>query len=121
MCCTNLCGMTSCNSFCKINVFDAHGVHLVSLLKYIKLHDGRRGIIIIMNLTGAPTPKIDWESTNLHEQWKKIYSHVKLIFTGPLHEKDEEIKVTYLLLWVGDKDREIINTWFDMTADDRKK
>ena len=60
------------------------------------------------------------ESTNLPEQWKKFHSHVEL-FKGPLHEKDEEIKVTYLLLWVGDKGREISNTWADMTADDRKK
>ena len=74
-----------------------------------------------MDLTGVPTPKIDWESMNLPEQWKKFHSHVELIFKGPLHEKDEEIKVTYLLLWVGDKGREISNTWANMTADDRKK
>ena len=36
---------------------------------------------------------------------EKIHSHVELIFKGPLHEKDEQIKMTYLLLRVGDKDR----------------
>ena len=76
-----------------------------------------------MDLTGVPTPKIDWEATNLPEQWKKFHSHVDLIFKGPLHEKDEEIRVTYLhiLLWIENKGREISNTWTDISADDRKK
>ena len=49
-----------------------------------------------MDMTGVPTPKIDWESTNLPGQWKKFHLHVELIFKGPLHEKDEEIKVIKL-------------------------
>lgn len=44
-----------------------------------------------------------------------------LIFKGPLEEKSEEINVTYLLLWVGDKGREIYNTWTGMTNDEKKK
>lgn len=52
-----------------------------------------------MDLTGVPTPKMDWEASNLPEQWKKFRTHVDLIFKGPLEEKSEEIKVTYLLLW----------------------
>lgn len=75
-----------------------------------------------MDLTCVLTPKIDWESTNLPEQWKKFHSHdVKPIFKGTLHEKDEEIEVTYLLLWVGEKGCKISNTWADIKSDDRKK
>lgn len=44
-----------------------------------------------------------------------------LIFKGPLEKKSEEINVTYLLLWVGDKGREIYNTWTGMTNDEKKK
>ena len=73
-----------------------------------------------MILTGV-TPKIDLESMNLPEQWKKFHWHVEYIFKGPIHEKDEEIKVTYLLLRIGDKGREISNTLTDMAADDRTK
>ena len=77
-----------------------------------------------MDLTGIPTPKFDWEATNLPEQWRKFHDHVQLIFDGPLAEKTEEVKV-YLLLWIGDKGREIRNTWTDLDtpekADDRKK
>ena len=67
-----------------------------------------------MDLSGIPTPKFDWESTNLPEQWRKFKSHVELIFDGPLKEKSEEIKVNYLLLWIGDKGREIRETWTDL-------
>lgn len=34
-----------------------------------------------------------------HSSGKKFRTHVDLIFKGPLEEKSEEIKVTYLLLW----------------------
>ena len=72
-------------------------------------------------MEGVPAPKMDWEGSNLPENWKKFQAHVELIFKGPLKEKDEEIKVTYLLLWVGDKGREIRNTWTDLSVDDAKK
>ncbi|XP_021368026.1 uncharacterized protein K02A2.6-like, partial [Mizuhopecten yessoensis] len=69
--------------------------------------------------------KVDWEASNLPEQWRKFQSHVRLIFDGPLADKAEEIKVNYLLLWIGDKGREIRNTWTDLdteeNAEARKK
>ena len=67
-----------------------------------------------MDLSGIPTPKFDWESTNLPEQWRKFKSHIELIFDGPLKEKSEEVKVNYLLLWIGDKGRKIRETWTDL-------
>ena len=47
--------------------------------------------------------------------------HTALMFSGPLKAKTEEEKVSYLLLWVGDKGRDIRHTWTDLTADDAKK
>ena len=47
--------------------------------------------------------------------------HTALMFSGPLKAKTEEEKVSYLLLWVGDKGRDIRHTWTDITADDAKK
>ena len=72
-----------------------------------------------MDLTGIPTPKMDWDSTNLPEAWKK-FQHVQLIFDGPLKDKDEEIKCKYLLLWVGDKGRDVFNTWPELSAEQAK-
>ena len=60
-----------------------------------------------MDLSGIPTPNFDWESTNSPEQWREFKSHIELVFDGPLEEKSKEVKVNYLLLWIGDKGREI--------------
>ena len=47
--------------------------------------------------------------------------HTALMFSGPLKAKTEEEKVSYLLLWVGDKGRDIRHTWTDISTDDAKK
>ena len=47
--------------------------------------------------------------------------HTALMFSGPLKTKTEEEKVSYLLLWVGDKGRDIRHTWAGISADDAKK
>ena len=70
-----------------------------------------------MDLTGVPTPTINWESSNLPDQWKKFKTHAELIFNGPLKENDKDVKVNYLLLWIGDKGREVKNTWKDPEGD----
>ncbi|KAL1276716.1 hypothetical protein QQF64_036339 [Cirrhinus molitorella] len=33
------------------------------------------------------------------------------MFKGPLHEKSEEEHCSYLLLWIGERGRDIYNTW----------
>lgn len=68
-----------------------------------------------MDLTGVPTPKMDWE------QLKEFRTYVDLIFKGTIEEKREEIKVTNLLLWVGDECGEIYNTYTGITNDEKKK
>ena len=73
-----------------------------------------------MDLSGIPQPRMDWESGNLPEAWKAFKQHVELVFEGPIKEKPEEVKVTYLLLWVGEKGRNIYNTW-TLSAEDKKK
>lgn len=64
-----------------------------------------------MDLTGIPIPNMNWDSTNLHEAWKKFRQHVDLIFGGPLADKVEHIHCKYLLLWIGDKGQDVFNTW----------
>ena len=64
-----------------------------------------------MDLSGIPHPCMNWDSSNLPEQWDKFKVHVELIFSGPLKAKSEEEKVSYLLLWIGDQGRQIFRTW----------
>ena len=42
------------------------------------------------------------------------------MFQGPLKENSEEEKCAYLMIWVGEKGRNIYSTW-TMSADERKK
>lgn len=72
-----------------------------------------------MDLTGVPTPSMDCNSTTMLESLKKFCSHSKLIFSGPLKEKDEDMKIMYLLLWMGKKGQEIYKT-LTLTEEQRK-
>jgi hypothetical protein len=64
-----------------------------------------------MELTGLSPPVMRWEDSNLPEAWDKFERHVKLMFTGPLKAKKEDEQISYLLLWVGEKGRDIHATW----------
>ena len=48
-------------------------------------------------------PEIAWTAQDLHQEWRRFNRQAKCIFEGPLHEKEESMKVSYLKLWVGDK------------------
>jgi hypothetical protein len=73
-----------------------------------------------MELTGVPMPKMDWASSNLPEAWTQFQEHTALIFAGPLRDREESEKCTYLLLWIGQKGREIHKSW-NLTVEQNKK
>lgn len=62
---------------------------------------------------------MDWDSSNLPEAWRRFRQHAELMFTGPLREKEEADKCSYLLLWIGEKGRDVYNTW-TLSADEAK-
>ncbi|XP_053391905.1 uncharacterized protein LOC123552774 [Mercenaria mercenaria] len=57
------------------------------------------------------TPSINWDSRDLKTEFKKFKTHCNFMFGGPLNSKSEEQKVNYLMLWVGEKGRDIYSTW----------
>lgn len=59
----------------------------------------------------CPLPSLDWDTSNLVDNWKKFKQHVDLMFAGPLLEITEEQKIAYLLLWIGPKGRDIFNSY----------
>lgn len=71
-------------------------------------------------LTGIPIPSINWKTNNLPEVFRKFKQTCEFIFDGPLSEKDEAIKVQYLMLWVGEDGRDIREGW-NLTNDEKKK
>ena len=56
-------------------------------------------------------PAMNWEAKNLSGEWNNFEQHAKLMFQGPLKKANEEEKATYILIWVGQRGREIFNSW----------
>ena len=72
-------------------------------------------------LSGIEYPVMQWDGDNPKENWQRFKQHVELMFTGALKSRTEQEKCCYLLIWVGQKGRDIYNTWSDISDDDRKK
>ncbi len=71
-------------------------------------------------LTGLPTPRMDWQAQDPIQAFKKFKALCELMFTGPLKGLDEEIKVKYLQIWSGEEGIELVSTWH-ITAAEAKK
>ena len=63
-----------------------------------------------MATKGLEHPSMDWGSSNLAEAWKRFKVHCQLMFGGPLKSKSEEEHTNYLLIWIGEKGRDIYNS-----------
>ena len=46
-------------------------------------------------------PAINWEASNLEEEWKNFEEHTKLMFMGPLKKTSAEEQSAYLRIWIG--------------------
>ena len=44
-----------------------------------------------------------WTSPDLNQEWRRFCRQVSCIRDGPLHDKEDSVKVSYLKMWVGDK------------------
>ena len=51
----------------------------------------------------------------------RLGMHAEFVFSGPLKAKTEVEKCSYLMIWVGEKGRNIYSTWPDFSADDKKE
>ncbi|CAC5373014.1 unnamed protein product [Mytilus coruscus] len=66
------------------------------------------------------TPCMNWDSGDLPGTWKAFKTHCEFMFQGPLKKKQGDEKCTYLMIWVGEKGRNVYSAW-DMSAEDQKK
>ena len=49
------------------------------------------------------SPEMLWTSQDLSQKWRWLYRQASHILEGSLHDKEENVKVSYLKIWVGDK------------------
>ena len=61
-----------------------------------------------------------WNDSDLPMTFKSFKQYCQLIFHGPLNAKEDKVKATYILLWIGEEGRKIFNP-FDLTADEKAK
>ncbi|XP_078518614.1 uncharacterized protein LOC144783789 isoform X1 [Lissotriton helveticus] len=74
-----------------------------------------------MEFPRGQLPRMNWDSPALSEEWRKFRQHAELVFQGPLRATKEDEKCCYLLIWVGEKGRDIFNSWADIPAEDRSR
>ena len=63
------------------------------------------------NILGVEIPKLNWEASDLCQEYNDFKQYCELIFKGPYSDKSAEEKVNYVLLWLGKKGINIFNTW----------
>ena len=71
-------------------------------------------------ISQSNTPVMNWNSSDLPSAWKSFKRHVEFMFGGPLESKSEEQKCNYLMIWIGEKGRDIHQTW-NLSDSDNKK
>ena len=70
--------------------------------------------------TASSMPKMDWSSGDLPTAWKSSQQHCEFAFGGPLKGKSEEQRCNYLMLWVGEKGRDVFKT-LNLSSEEPKK
>ena len=58
---------------------------------------------------------------DLNQEWRRFSRQAKCIFEGPLHNKDDSVKVSYLKLWVGDKGLDVFEGFTFAKPEDAAK
>ncbi|XP_048582323.1 uncharacterized protein LOC116604046 [Nematostella vectensis] len=71
-------------------------------------------------ISNSNTPRMDWTSKDLPMVWTSFKRHSQFMFGGPLQSKSEEQKCNYLMIWVGEKGRDIFQTWTLEEGDEKK-
>ena len=49
------------------------------------------------------SPEMSWTLQDVHQDWRHFCRQASCVFDGPLQEKKDSVKVSYLKLWVGVK------------------
>ena len=56
-------------------------------------------------------PSMNWLAKDLDKEFKRFKQHCSFTFEGPLEGKTEKQKVNYLMTYIGDRGRELYNTF----------
>lgn len=65
----------------------------------------------VNNLSGLPTPTINWNAPDVALEFKNFKELCELYFNGPLVSLKEKQHLAYLMIWVGQEGRDIHRSW----------
>ena len=67
------------------------------------------------------SPQMNWDAPDPVTAFGKFKQKCQLMFKSVLKDTDDEEKVSYILLWSGEKGLDMYNSWTFTKEDDRKK
>ena len=67
------------------------------------------------------SPQMNWDAPDPVNAFGKFEQKCQLMFKSVLEDTDDEEKVSYILLWSGEKGLDMYNSWAFEKEDDRKK
>ena len=71
--------------------------------------------------TSFASPQMDWDAHDPITAFARFKQKCQLMFSSSLKDTNDEEKVSYILLWSGEKDLDIFNSWTFTKEEDEKK
>ena len=71
--------------------------------------------------TSFASPQMNWDAPDPITAFARFKQKCQLIFSSVLKDADDEEKVSYILLWSGEKGLDIYNSWTFTKEEERKK
>ena len=71
--------------------------------------------------TSVASPYMNWDAPDLIIAFARFKQKCQLMFSSVLKDADDQEKVSYILLWSGEKGLDIYNSWTFTKEEDRKK
>ena len=74
----------------------------------------------MVKFSSSNAPNMDWSNQDLLNAWKSFRRHGEFMFGGSLSSKNEEQKCNYLMILVGEKGKDIYQTWLLAEGEEKK-
>ena len=71
--------------------------------------------------TSFALPQMDWDAPDPITTFARFKQKCQLMFTSAFKDTNDEEKVSYILLWSGEKGLDIFNSWTFTKEEDKKK
>ena len=71
--------------------------------------------------TSFVSPQMDWDAPDPITAFARFKQKRQLMFSSALKDTNDEEKVSYILLWSGEKGLDVFNSWTFTKEENKKK